>query len=55
MSTSTKTPVTPIARLKALRDRLDRAEELVREGKVHQIIDMPGHYVVEGERGGALT
>jgi hypothetical protein len=47
---STKTP-SPIQRLKALRDRLDKAEELVRGCKVHQVIDMPGHYVVEGAGG----
>jgi flavin-binding protein dodecin len=50
MSTSTKTQ-SPLAHLKALRDRLDKAEELVRELKVHQVIDMRGHYVVEGEKG----
>jgi hypothetical protein len=51
MGTSTNTPVNPIKRLKALRDRLDKAEELVMEYKVHSVVNMPGHYVVEGEKG----
>jgi predicted nucleic acid-binding Zn finger protein len=45
---TTKPQVTQITRIKALRDRLIKAEELAREGKVHPVIDMPDHWVVEG-------
>jgi hypothetical protein len=44
--TPTTTPI--VARIKALHDRLLKAEILVAYGKVHQVVDMEGHYLVEG-------
>jgi hypothetical protein len=43
MTTTTKPQVTQIACIKALRDRLIKAEELVKNGKVHPVIDMLEH------------
>jgi hypothetical protein len=37
-----------VAQIRALHDRLLRAEILVAYGKVHQVVDMAGHYLVEG-------
>jgi predicted nucleic acid-binding Zn finger protein len=55
MTTTTKPQATQIARIKALRDRLNKAEELVKAGKVHPVIDMPDHWVVEGSNGHYLV
>jgi predicted nucleic acid-binding Zn finger protein len=55
MTTTTKPQVTQIACIKALRDRLIKAEELVKNGKVHPVIDMPEHWVVEGSNGHYLV
>jgi predicted nucleic acid-binding Zn finger protein len=48
MTTVSKPLVPQIARIKALRDRLVKAEELVQEEKVHPVMGMPGYCVVEG-------
>jgi hypothetical protein len=37
-----------VAQIKALHDRLLKAEILVAYGKAHQVVDMEGHYLVEG-------
>lgn len=55
MTTTAKPRVTQIARIKALRDRLNKAEQLVKNGKVHSVVDMPSHWVVEGSRGHYLV
>jgi predicted nucleic acid-binding Zn finger protein len=52
---TTEPQVTQIARIKALRDRLIKAEELVKAGKVHPVIDMSDHWVVEGSKGHYLV
>jgi hypothetical protein len=36
-----------VAQIKALHDRLLKAEILVAYGKVHQVVDLEGHYLVE--------
>jgi|ERR671915_1042550 predicted nucleic acid-binding Zn finger protein len=55
MATTTRPQVTQIARIKVLRDRLIKAEELVKERKVHQVMDMLEHWVVEGSSGHYLV
>jgi predicted nucleic acid-binding Zn finger protein len=52
---TTKPQVTQIARVKALRDRLNKAEELVKEGRVHRVMHLPDHWVVEGGKGHYLV
>jgi hypothetical protein len=44
-----------VAQIRALHDRLLRAEILVAYGKVHQVVDMAGHYFVEGVKGPYLV
>ncbi len=39
-----------LGRLEELLKRLERAEALVAEGRVHPVEGLPGHYVVEGSR-----
>jgi predicted nucleic acid-binding Zn finger protein len=55
MTTTSKPPITQIARIKALRERLIKAEQLVKEGKVHPVIGMPDYWVVEGGNGHYLV
>ena len=43
-----KPAVSPVATIKALHDRLIRAEALVAEGKVHPVYGMTDYYIVEG-------
>jgi hypothetical protein len=50
--TPTSTPqVNPVAQIKALHDRLIKAEELVANGKVHPVVNLADHYIVEGTQG----
>jgi hypothetical protein len=51
MSTNSNPQISPIAQIRALHDRLVKAESLVTEHKVHPVINMPDHYVVEGVAG----
>jgi len=51
MTTTTKPQVTQIARIKALRDRLNKSEELVKQGKVHPVTRIPGYHMVERSQG----
>jgi hypothetical protein len=44
-----------IAQIRALHDRLLKAEILVAYGKVHRVVDMDGHYLVEGSKGPYLV
>jgi hypothetical protein len=44
-----------VAQIRALHDRLLRAEILASTGKVHQVVDMPDHYLVEGSKGPYLV
>ena len=49
MTPNGSTPtVSPIAQIRALHDRLVRAEALVAANKVHPIYGMADHYIVEG-------
>jgi predicted nucleic acid-binding Zn finger protein len=48
MTTTNSAPVSPIAQIEALYDRLSRARTLVANNKVHPIYGMANHYVVEG-------
>ena|ERR687895_287806 len=43
--------VSPVAQIRALHDRLVRAEALVAANKVHLVVNMPDHYIVEGNTG----
>jgi predicted nucleic acid-binding Zn finger protein len=43
------TTISPAATIRALNDRLNRAESLVAEGKVHPVYGMSDHYIVEGK------
>ena len=52
MTTTNGTPtISPVAQIRALHDRLFKAEALVASGKVHPAVNMPGHYIVEGNAG----
>jgi hypothetical protein len=52
MATTNVTPqVSSIAQIRALHDRLIKAESLVTANKVHPVVNMPDHYVVEGTAG----
>jgi hypothetical protein len=51
MSTNSNPPISPIAQIRALHGRLVKAESLVTENKVHPVINMPDHYIVEGNAG----
>jgi hypothetical protein len=44
-----RTPI--VAQIWALHDRLLKAEILVAYRKVHPVVDMPDHYMVEGSKG----
>lgn len=55
MTTASTFQMAEITRIKALHDRLVKAEELVRDGKVHPVTGMAGHWVVEGRRGHYLV
>ena len=48
MTTQTTVPVNPMAQIKALHDRLIKAEALVANGKVHPVYGLANHYFVEG-------
>jgi predicted nucleic acid-binding Zn finger protein len=48
MTTTNSAPVSPIAQIEALYDRLSRARTLVANNKVHPIYGMANYYVVEG-------
>jgi hypothetical protein len=50
---NTTTPI--VARIRALHERLLKAEILASVGKAHQIVDMPDHYLVEGSKGSYLV
>ena len=43
------TPPSPATTIRALNDRLLKAEALVAENKVHPVYGMDGHYIVEGK------
>jgi hypothetical protein len=49
MTTTENPQVSPIAQIRALHDRLVKAEELVAKGKVEPIYNMPRHFVVQGK------
>jgi hypothetical protein len=49
MTTSSNTPVSPVARIEALYDRLTRARTLIADNKVHPVYGMVDHYIVEGK------
>ncbi len=52
MATKNGTPqVSPVAQIRALHDRLIRAEVLVADNRVHPAVNMPGHYIVQGNAG----
>jgi hypothetical protein len=51
MTTTSTATVSPIAQIKALHHRLLKGEELVANGKVSPVVNMPDHYVVEGNAG----
>jgi predicted nucleic acid-binding Zn finger protein len=51
MATTSNPQINPIAQIRALHDRLARAEELVAEGKVHPVVNMADHYIVQGSQG----
>jgi hypothetical protein len=48
-----RTPI--VARIRALHDRLVRGEILAAAGKVHPVVDMRDHYLVEGSNGSYLV
>jgi predicted nucleic acid-binding Zn finger protein len=49
MTTPSSTPtVSTIAQIRAIHDRLLKAEALVADGKVHPIYGMADHYIVDG-------
>jgi hypothetical protein len=50
-TTSTAPQVSTITQIRALNDRLIKAESIVSANKVHPVINMPDHYVVEGNAG----
>jgi hypothetical protein len=50
---NSRTPI--VARIRALHDRLLKAEILAAAGKVHSVVDMPDHYLVEGTKGPYLV
>jgi hypothetical protein len=50
-TTSGTTTASPIAQIEALYVRLSKARTLVANGKVHPVVNMPSHYVVEGNAG----
>ena len=43
------TPPSPATTIRALNDRLLKAEALVAENKVHPVYGMNGHFIVEGK------
>ncbi len=52
MATKNGTPqVSPVAQIRALHDRLIRAEVLVADNRVHPAVNLPGHYIVQGNAG----
>ena len=51
MTTETTPQLSPVAKIRMLHDRLVKAETLVASGKVHPAVNMPGHYIVEGNNG----
>jgi hypothetical protein len=50
---NTQAPI--VAWIRALHDRLLRAEILASAGKVHPVVDMPDAYIVEGTKGPYLV
>jgi hypothetical protein len=51
METNSNPQISPIAQIRALHDRLLKAESLVTENKIHPVVNMPDHYVVNGTAG----
>jgi hypothetical protein len=51
MTTSDTPAISPVAQIRALHERLIRAEALVCSEKVHPVVDIPGRYIVEGRKG----
>jgi hypothetical protein len=51
MTTNVTLDISPVAQIRALHDRLTRAEELVASNKVHSIIGMDNYYAVESSKG----
>jgi predicted nucleic acid-binding Zn finger protein len=49
MTTTENPQVSPIAQIRALYDRLAKAEELVAKGKVEPIYNMPRYFIVQGK------
>lgn len=44
--------VSPVQQIEALAARLEKARQLVTEGKVHSVINQEGFYVVQSSKGG---
>jgi hypothetical protein len=49
MTTTENPQVSPIAQIRALHDRLVKAEELVANGKVEPIYGRPSYFIVQGK------
>jgi hypothetical protein len=49
MTIAGNSQISRVAQIRALHDRLVRAEALVADSKVHPVYGMPGHYIVEGK------
>jgi hypothetical protein len=50
MTTTSIPQISPVAQIRALHDRLIKAEALVASGKVRPVYAMQGHYFVEGTK-----
>ena len=46
--------VSPIRQIELLSERLERARQLVSDGKVHTVLNQDGHYCVESSTPGAF-
>jgi hypothetical protein len=49
LTTTSNPQISPVAKIRALHDRLLKAEALVASGKVHPVYGMADHYIVEGK------
>jgi hypothetical protein len=45
------TTTSPVKQIEALNQRLEKARQIVAEGKVHPIVGMENHFTVEGGKG----
>jgi predicted nucleic acid-binding Zn finger protein len=48
---TTNTTISPIAQIEALYNRLEKAKDLFAQGKVHPVVGVADHYIVEGSQG----